>query len=79
MLPNEVAAAANATIFIAEVASTEHDPQHLNTVTKHYTPLGIEAADLARTVRRKYKLPEKTKGDWDPEQILRVNDKQMLS
>lgn len=42
-LPNEVCTASNDVKFIIEVASTEQDPQYLNTVNKQYTPLGLKA------------------------------------
>lgn len=62
----------NAVDFVAHAASNEHDPQHFMTLNKCYVPLGIEAADLARELRRRYHLPEKTTGDWDPVEFLRA-------
>lgn len=58
-LPNEVATAWNEVDAISLVASTEHDPQHLATVTQYYTPLGLKATVLAQKLRKTYSIPER--------------------
>lgn len=72
-LPNRAAAAANAVSFVSEVASTEHDPQHLTTVNERYVPLGISAAGLARELRCLYGLPEGERADWNPLEYLKAS------
>lgn len=70
-LPSRVVGAASVVSFAGEWAVDERDPEYLGAVSQQYTPLGIDAAELADKLRRSCRLPPRDVDRWDPVARLR--------